>query len=203
MKNRKITLLVVLSFLFLLIFGTAYTYSVFQSSKSGNMDVNIAAWNIILNDSNVVETHTFSLNDLTINKNDNVKDSTFAPGSTGYFNINIDPSDTQVAIKYEIVVKPFEFEIDGVVLNNENLRISRATVNGSDITNTTDGRFVGVIPYKENRTSADIVKLYVEIEWVNEESNNEMDSIIGFNGNVDADIPMEINFSQYLGEDLN
>ena len=45
--------------------------------------------------------------------------------------------------------------------------------------------------------------LHVNITLVNDEANNELDSIVGMNGDADADIPMEINFTQYLGEEIS
>lgn len=204
MNRGKLTTIIVLSFLFLIVLSAARTYSLFQSDIAGTAEAEIASWNIIINDTNIVttESHSFSLDNIHMKANSNVKDMSFAPGSEGWFAINIDPSDTQVAIKYEIIVKPFSFDVDGVTLSNENIKISgvELTNNGTTLTEVSEGRYVGVIPYTQG--TRPVYNLKVNITWINDEANNELDSIVGANGDVDTDIPLEIRFTQYLGESL-
>ncbi|MBQ8659276.1 MAG: hypothetical protein IJ475_00350 [Bacilli bacterium] len=205
MRRGKITTLIVLSFLFLIVFSAAYTYSLFQSDITGTATAELASWNIVINDTNIVttESHSFSLDNIQMKENSNVADMSFAPGSEGWFDVRIDPSDTDVAIKYEIVIKPFSFDIDGVTLSNENIKISgvELTNNGTSLTEVEEGRYVGIIPYQVG--TRPVYNLHVNITWVNDEANNELDSIVGMNGDADADIPMEINFTQYLGEEIS
>ena len=74
--NKKTTLVVVLSFLFLLVFGAAYTYSVFESSASGAMEAEIADFIIKVNSDNIVDANpiTFDLGDMHVDDSISLED---------------------------------------------------------------------------------------------------------------------------------
>lgn len=126
--NKKVNVLIILSFLFILILGGSYAYSKYRSETSGTAKADIANWNIKVNGCNVVNpeelnsacfesngvdengnvliSKNFSITDFTYNNKGNqfVVDNKIAPGSTGTFPIVIEPMDTEVSFTYDLII---------------------------------------------------------------------------------------------------
>ena len=102
-KNSKLTIitLVTLTALFLAIAAIAgYGYAKYVSNFGGNMQAQVAKWSFKVNGSEG-NAKTFNLIN-TINKNDSVTEGTVAPGTSGYFDLELDGSGTETAINYVI-----------------------------------------------------------------------------------------------------
>ena len=102
-KNSKLTIitLVTLTAVFLAIAAIAgYGYAKYVSNFGGNMQAQVAKWSFKVNGSEG-NAKTFNLIN-TINKNDSVTEGTVAPGTSGYFDLELDGSGTETAINYVI-----------------------------------------------------------------------------------------------------
>lgn len=196
MNNKKVKILIVLSLLFFLIFGAAQTFGLFESKVDSSIDNNIAEWNIEINDTNISNgiTDTFVIDKMTyMNKDSNVRTGKFAPGIKGYYDLNIDPTDTNVSIKYELILDDSEFENDYIEISSVEL------IEGNDsLVKKDDNTYVGMIPVNDKKVN----KIRIYVEWINNEDNNEIDSEIGTRENPDLHIPVTVNVTQYLGEEL-
>ena len=137
-------------------------------------------------------TNEFTINNINYTQTDsNVRAGKFAPGIEGYYDLIIDPTDTEVSIKYTIEINEFD---------NENLTIDRLQLiagNGT-LTQDTNGDYVGIIPLGSNITEQ--IRIY--LKWVNLDTDeaNASDSAMGTATNPDVEIPVAIHFIQYLGE---
>lgn len=189
---KKVLIVICLLFLFLTIFELSLTYGVFETKVEGDKDLNVAKWTILVNDNDITgENHTFYVDDVTYTNNEGVNTDKFAPGVSGEFILIIDPSNTEVAFEYEIAfdlnsnkyeqIKVDSIEgVNGTVLNLENGIYSKV-ITLSDIENE----------------KKDMVK--VNFSWVDDEKYNESDSQLGLDENSTFEIPVNIRFSQYVG----
>ena len=189
--NKKILILGLLSVLVLFIFGIASTFGLFHSNVDGDVNTDVAKWNILINDTNISDgvTDKFVINDLAYSDTTNKKPGTIAPGTSGTFSLTLDATDTQVSVIYTI-------EVDDSKFGNEMLKIAKVEkVAGSgDFQEVTDGVYQGIIPYNAKSK----VTIDFTITWINDEANNEIDSEIGTRENPDLEIPVVVTATQYV-----
>ena len=183
----------------LLLSVTAYELSVsfalFESAKSFVVNSDIGKWEISVNDSMINESNTFTISNVKVSSDSNVREDYFAPGTSGYFDIVIDPNDTDVSIYYEIVCRT-----DFII--NRQISLTRIeNVGKPDLTNIAPYTYAGIIPLADIKNGVTTtIRFYVT--WTNNDNNNETDSLYG-SSSADFEIPMEITFRQYLGEGIS
>ena len=88
------------------------TVAKYITSKSSNADINIARWQVLVNNTDV--TSATSLNNIitpVFPGNDNIANGVIAPTAEGYFDILIDASNTDVSLSYEITTSPNDTSI--------------------------------------------------------------------------------------------
>ena len=99
------------------------TFARFLSSSSGTFGMEMAKWNIKINNVTVTpETSNLSNSiELVITDNDS-GDGLIRPGQKGYFDILLDPTGTEVSMQYGITILteqlPEEFQLTGYSINN-------------------------------------------------------------------------------------
>ncbi len=188
---RKILLLVVLLFLSLTIMEISSTFGLFETNNVITVDNNIAKWQIKVNNSLAKDPVHFTVNNYNINSDSNVKEGLIAPGVGAFFDIDIDPNNTSVSIRYDIT-----FDLTG--LENDKIKIVNIEELGGNTLVNNNGTYTGIIPI--NNSSVHHIRVY--IEWENDEENNEIDSMFGVTGEKEINIATNIKFSQYLGETI-
>ena len=108
-NNKKSFILLVGIFICLLLFSIVLIYAKYLSSASGQTDVNIARWNIIVNDKSIKNnTDISSAIQPVFEGNENIASNIIAPTAEGYFDLNFDFTDVDVSFKYEITVSSNE-----------------------------------------------------------------------------------------------
>jgi hypothetical protein len=82
------------------------TYSRYVADTTGNLEVQFATWKILVNESDITSGNTTSI-ELTpvIDENTNIAANKIAPSSTGYFDIEIDPSNTEITFDYNVTLE--------------------------------------------------------------------------------------------------
>lgn len=193
MNKKKITALIVLSSLLLLVFVASYSYSLFESNITGETSATIADWLIKVNNTLIStgQEETFTIDEIHYTKtNSNVRQGKFAPGISGYYDIEIESKDTEVAIEYNIYVDDFD---------SENFKVKNIDLmqGSSNFTRISEKEFKGVIPYKSR--SNQILRVYLEWKDLNTPEANEADSIMGTKENPNVEIPITLHFIQYIG----
>lgn len=108
------------------------TYSRYVADTTGNVEMLFAKWQILVNEDDITNNSASSivLNPI-IDKNDYVSNNKIAPSSTGYFDIDIDPSNVEVSFNYSINldivnenIPDFRFTKYSIINNNSNENIA-------------------------------------------------------------------------------
>lgn len=100
---KKFKLLLVIASLATTLSLMSNTYSRYVASSTGNVEVEFAKWQILVNKTDITTNNTSTITfEPTIEQNVNVADNKIAPSSTGYFDIEIDPTNIDVSFKYNI-----------------------------------------------------------------------------------------------------
>lgn len=177
--------------LFLLILGFNVTYGLFESGKDFNSNMNVAKFNLFVNDTNIVDTKEFNINNITVLDNENVLNGKIAPGVSGYFDIVLNPMGSDVSIYYEVTLDLDNIDNDGIILekivsdDNDLIRVGKYTYAG----------IFTLDEVKNNVTKS--VKIY--FSW---ENNDEVLDDIKYAGGLKCDISASVKASQYFGEDI-
>lgn len=175
---------------FLILVGT---YGVFESKVLNGSKIKLAAWKVEVNNTLVTsEEKTFTIEDIKCSNSDNVLDGKIAPGIEGYFDIYIDPKDTDVSIRYDII-----YDIDYLKNINPAFVITKIEeLSGNNLTLTDKNTYTGTILLKKE---SHIIRTY--IKWEDIDDNGYNDYITGTTSTL-FELPIKINISQYLGEEI-
>lgn len=206
---KKLLTVLVLIMLIISLFQIANMYALYKDQLQGDYTNLLGVWAIKVNGvdiSNGGENATFTMTEdnLTYIDSARVKSQKIAPGTQAYFDILIDPTNTDVSILYTLNLK-----LDDVKTAKMNLvkveNYFKKDGGTEQITNTeintvlAEHQHQAVIPIsKINDKYLNYVRLY--FEWINVEENNATDSELGQTENAKISIPLEINFKQYTGE---
>lgn len=189
---KKYLMVIVPLFFLIGTFLIVRTYGLFESSHVSTKELGMAKWQVKLNDSVVNGmSSTFTISDVYWNESENTKSGKVAPGMSGYFDIEIDSNDTDVSIRYDI-------EFDFSVLDENQFSIDRIyELNGNDIVRTLENTYSGIIKLDDN-----VNTLRVELSWLNDDLNNEKDSLLGKTFDNKINIPVIVTISQYFDDDV-
>lgn len=83
-----------------ILFVASYTLSRYVEVISKNGEIDIAKFNVVINDVHVKDGAPIQFN---ISKSTTFVNGKIAPSSTGYFEFKIDPSETEVSLEYELI----------------------------------------------------------------------------------------------------
>ncbi len=191
MKNKIKKIIIVCTLLICFIFLiTRVTYSSYESNTAGSVNGNIAGWNIKVNDvivSNEVDKEV-DIDDVVWNAT-HTRSGKLAPGSTGTFNIKLDFSGTEVAVRFDIEVIDKRIDPDKI--------LSLTGIDTADVTLTQTGvsTYTGVVDVDDIDTT--IVNIALDLSWINNDSVNDP-----IDTQFDNSQFLDVNFkaTQYGGE---
>lgn len=191
--KRWLIILFVMS-LAITLYEISDSFGLFESEKEIIVNSDIGRWDISVNDQSINQTTEFSVTNIHVSGDLNVRSDYFAPGTTGFFDIVIDPGDTDVSIYYEIVCRTDRIQNPQISLT----RIENVGKQNPNLTIVAPFTHAGVISLSEiaNHTPT---RIRFHVAWTNSENNNVIDSLYG-SSSATFDIPMEITFRQYTGE---
>lgn len=169
-KNKKRIKQFIFIYSILVIFFAAYTtLAKYEMSAEGHTKITLADWKISLNGKEITNNND-TLTDLITLKDSN-NSSKIKPGQTGYFDIEINPTGTEVSFMYKVSldltnsILPKGLKITKYSLD-ENITKNDLPLDNS-ISNTV------LLDNKEIFTSEDIQKIRFYWEW---DSGDEGDS---------------------------
>ena len=206
---KKLLTVLVLIMLIISLFQIANMYALYKDQLQGDYTNLLGVWRIKVNgvDISTGEDNvkfTMTEDNLTYIDSAHVKNQKMAPGSQAYFDIVVDPTNTDVSILYTLNMKFDDVTSAKMkLLNVENYfqkdgqteQITNTDVN----TELNLHQHQAIIPIaKINEKYLNYIRLY--FEWENIEANNATDSELGQTENAKISIPLEINFKQYTGE---
>lgn len=206
---KKLLTVLVLIMLIISLFQIANMYALYKDQLKGDYTSLLGVWKIKVNgvDISTGEDNakfTMTEDNLTYVDSDRVKSQKIAPGSQAYFDIAIDPTNTDVSILYTLNIK---FD-DVTSAKMKLLKVENyfkkdgetEQITNTDVKTELDlHQHQAIIPMaKINEKYINYLRVY--FEWENVEANNETDSELGQTEDAKISIPLEINFKQYTGE---
>lgn len=178
-------------FLLIGVITLSVTYALFESSKKFDTQVDIAKWQVKVNQS-LIEGHssTFTVDNVDWESSPYVVEGKAAPGLSGYFDIEIDPNQNETSIRYDVLfdfsrLDSSQFLIDSIV-----------EVDNKNIVRTGAFKYSNIMLLSEidnNETNT----IRVTLTWVNNEANNIKDSNLGRILNNKIDIPIVVTITQH------
>lgn len=201
MKNINKDIRFILIFIFIVSFSFIYLFQTslakYRKQVTGNIDLQIAKWNIKINDEDVENKSVLTNNIIPVFEgNEYTKDSVIAPGSKGYCDIIIDATNVDVDFTYEL----------GISIGEENqisdLRTSGYTINPTDTTEDVVTELSGEAIKGEIAHNTKQTKIRLYFEWYDEADNNmdnKADTDVAIDENSKAVIAASIRFSQKKG----
>ncbi len=194
MKKSRLWILFIIAFCL-----TAYiiidTFALFESNLNESTSVPIGKWSIKLNNNDITNGTTveFPIENFTTNENNHTTTGYFGPGSSGYFDVVLDPGDTDVSIRYDITLDIAE-DLPG----NISYFLS---VDGNAMTRTGEFTYSGVLDIADIDNGV-TPTLRINIVWNDIGSYNESDTNLGIVYNNNITIPVRVHVIQYLGEQI-
>ena len=165
------------------------SFGVFESSYGEDVDADVAKWHIYVNNNDLDgNDNVFYVNSITYTNNQHVSANRFAPGVTGSFLLEIDPTDTEVSFKYEISIDESDLPSQVSITNVQG-------INGTNLT-VQNGVYSRIFRLSEIQSERKD-NIRVTFGWANNDANNESDSLLG-QSEGDIEIPINIKFTQYV-----
>lgn len=196
---KKGFILVCLCIILLLIYGIVRIYALFHSELYAKVQLKNGTWNIVVNSTDITKGTDvkFIIDNIQIQENEHVKPGKLAPGLIGNFKISINPTDTDVSVRYDI-------NLDKEKLTNDNMQIKsiKETLLGNELVQVAENTYAGVITVEEIKAQK-MNEVTVEIEWAENDDNNEQDVNLGSIWNTECQVPITVHVSQYLGEEIS
>lgn len=193
MMNKKILYFICGLCLSMTIFMVIDSYGLFESKNVLNVDSNIAKWNVFINGTDIKKNETFVVDKINLINNDNVLEGKMAPGSKGYFDIVIDPTDTDTSIRYDI---SFDFSS----LNDKIVVSGIEEITSGNLVRTGKNTYSKVITLNEIKNGiTNIIRVYIKWDNIDDESDSAIGSVI----NNFINVPVTIAAYQYLGEKID
>lgn len=197
---KKVLKILTLIMLILTIIKIGDTYAkYFATANTATLSQDIAKWIIKINEldikSETGESVELDIDNFSNFTNNYTAPNKISPFSEGYVDIVIDPTGTDVAVRYDV-------ELD--TTNDSNLAITAWLEMQSEtktLIKTGEHKYTGILTLEEIKNSkTDTLRCYVM--WGNDENKNEIDTEVA--GEVDAQIKVNVSVTatQYLGEEI-
>lgn len=189
--NRKITFLLALLALFYCVSLIQSTYAKYLSTADADTNITIARWNILVNNQDISQNSNFSgVLEPTFTGNENIKDGVIAPTATGYFDVTLDGSTTDVSFSYNISLSEAD---DNTVTD---LKITKYEIDGQSY--AYNGPISGNILLSDQNRALTI-RVYVEwVDQTDDETMTNVDDTTAANEGV-AKFKVNVNVIQLRG----
>ncbi len=162
------------------------TYGLFETNARAETVMTVGKWSISLNDTNITLQQSISFNDFVVTGSTHTEEGYLAPGSTGEFEVDIDVSNCDTSVEYNLSFDTTKFD------NHPNIELR--IVDEATNQEVSDEVLTGVIRLSDQDKTR---KIKIQIIWNDIEEYNENDNeLIG--GSLD--IVINSNFKQYTGE---
>lgn len=195
MKKKLFHLLIIAVFFIVLSYFIINSFGLFQTEGIGIVNQSVGKWIVKINDVDITKNTEFTVDNIKYFENSKVASNKIAPNSEGYFDLVIDPSGSDVAVKYDII---FNFEINEIV---PSLQINVEDLTGGKIIKTGVNQYTGVINLDEIKAGTTNT-LRVKVKWLNDENNNDYDSSLGTTENSKISFPIQVKAVQYMNETI-
>jgi len=197
---KKTSMIISMLLIIVTLYNIASSYAKYVTQVSGSLEKQAGAWIIKVNDKDISSknaTKTFTINNLTLLNNEYVVDGKIAPNSVGYFDISIDPTGTTTAVRFDVTLDFSDFETVEAIHFESACLVVNGEENPSGMMRTARNTYTGVISLADVKQNI-ITTARLYIKW--EDSETDID--LGLIQNNQLDLPVEVDVSQYMGEEL-
>ena len=170
-------------------------YSKYLTSFDASASVQIAVWNIVLNNQNIIQNDDFSSNVTLTFPGDQYRAANYiVPGAIGYFDLVIDTSEVSIPFIYTVTVVPSDDnEIDDIKAIGYSINGNNNVITNLDATHT---------QIQNSASAGDLVSsIRVYVKWEDEDVNQFLNNIADTNIALDegiASIDVTVNFEQIM-----
>ena len=146
---------------------------------------------------------TFDIDSLTYPASSYVAPNKIAPGASGYFEIEIDPTGTSVAVRYDVTLDTTGLN----ALDEIEFSSAKKVVNGSEVTGgivkSAANTYSGTISLSDVQSGTPtVLRFYITWENKGTDAGDEDDSALGLVEQQDIGLPVSVVVSQYSGETI-
>ena len=201
---KKLLTILVLIMLIISFFQITSMYALYKEKIEGEYNTLLGAWEIKVNDKDITssgQVETFTINQLGYISSQYIQAGKIAPNGQAYFDIVIDPTNTDVSVIYQINMESTDIEnvqIDLIEVENYIKKDGEEDIINTEV-NLEGNIYTGVIPVdKISQGYKNHIRLI--FRWTNLELNNETDTATAILENAKISIPLQINLKQYTGE---
>ena len=175
----------------------ADTLALFESNATTATYMDIGKWVVKISDVDITGdvTQTIVIDSFTYDNSTNVAAGRIAPGTSAYFDLVVDATECDVAVKYDIT-----FNFDDVAYS-ENISFVVDELDANSTVKTGENTYSGIIDL-DTIDNEEVVTLRITVTWDNIESFNDNDTIIGTTRDSRVALPITVKAVQYLGEQL-
>jgi len=196
---KKVFKILTLIMLILTILKITDTYAKYFTEATATKEQDVGQWKILLNTIDLYKpdgtTVEFTLDADNLVQDENVLAGKIAPGGVWGAEIILDPSGTDVAVRYDVEIDPSNIDITGV---HYELTIEN---DGKTLRRIGENTYTGIITLSEVQAGQQ-EKLVYSVKWDNIEANNTTDTEAASVYGKTFEVPFKIKCTQYLGEDL-
>lgn len=206
--NTRLKIIIAFISLSLTLSVMSNTYSRYVADTTGGVELALAKWQILVDETDITSGNSSSMVlTPTIEQSSNVKNGTIAPSSTGYFDINIDPSNVGVSFNYAISLALVNNNIPDLLITKYSIIDSSYKVGDTlKLNNISDNTITGTLDFNNAIPNYifDSFTIRVYFEWYegnNETMNDEADTQVGYQSatnNLTLGINASISFSQKI-----
>lgn len=216
---KKIISIALLIMIIISIYQINSMYALYNTQIENEVEQQIGRFNIKINgeDSQQIVLTDEYIKDAPVKEGTETQviEGKIAPGKKMYFEIILDPTDTDVSIKYQCMLATV------VSINKKNIYLYLDGIDESyvkdsgEILDTTLEEYSYISEYEKLHSNADNIyqcvfplklinegwkkSLKIYFTWINDEEQNEKDTEIGTNSDANIEIPVTMTFEQYTG----
>lgn len=172
-RVKKRTIIEIIIFISILIICLFYLWSkatkaAYESEVEKDIEVPIAGWEITVDGEDITteEEKEISISQITWDTS-RTRAGKVSPGSTGTMIINIDPTGTETAIKYQLEI------IDKTINTDSVLKVTN--VSSTNTTISKSGNIYTGYVYLNDITNGLKPRIVVDVEWENDDSVNDLE----------------------------
>lgn len=192
-SKRLLLIIIVLIGIASLLGIRQYTLAKYKDRVKGTTTIGLASWNIIVNNESIIGKANLDAEITPVfTGNAYVSADVLAPGTTGYYDIVVDPSNVDVAFSYTITASV-----------SPNSDVTDLVVSGYEINPT---GIANIQPYNTSLTGniftsdgVTTIRIYVTWDDTNGNMDNEDDTNVIIDNTSEALMDTTILFNQIVG----
>lgn len=188
--RKKILMVCIPLFFLIFTFLIVDTFGLFESSHLSSFQIDVAKWQVKINNTEVgANSNSFVVDNFIWDQDENVMAGKVAPGMSGYFDIILNANNTDVSFRFDIdfdfsLLNPNQFHIDYI-----------EDMNSVGLIRTDNSTYSGIIELSNSNSD---YRIRVHLSWIDDEINDDADYLIGSTHENTINIPVVVTVTQHF-----